>query len=387
MKFLLLKKILNFGQVLKNPSGNRLIMKKNYYCVIMAGGIGSRFWPLSKISKPKQFLDILGIGRTLLQSTFDRFSKIFPAENIYVVTSSIYEQLVVEQLPQISKSQILLEPIRRNTAPCIAYASFKIRELNPDAVFVVAPSDHLIIDENAFLNEIEKGFSFVEENDVLLTLGLQPTRAETGYGYIQFEKNAVIPAIENLRKVKTFTEKPDSELARVFLESGEFYWNSGIFLWSDNAIIKAIETYLPEVAQFFNVKGIYWTEREIEAIAKIYSNCRNVSVDYGIMEKAGNVYVLTADFGWSDLGTWGSLYEHSPTDDKGNTVDGENVFLYETNNSVVKFPADKIVVLQGLDDYIVVESENILLVCRKGDEQMIKNFVNDVKLRLGEKVV
>jgi mannose-1-phosphate guanylyltransferase len=362
-------------------------MKNNYYCIIMAGGIGSRFWPLSKISKPKQFLDILGIGKTLLQSTFERFNKIFSAENIFVVTSSIYEQLVVEQLPQISRSQILLEPIRRNTAPCIAYASFKIRESDPDAVFVVAPSDHLIIDENAFLAEIRKGFSFVEENDVLLTLGLQPTRAETGYGYIQFEKNEVLPAIENLRKVKTFTEKPDSELARVFVESGEFYWNSGIFLWSANAIIKAIETYLPEVAQHFNAKGIYWTEKETDAIIKIYSNCRNVSVDYGIMEKAENVYVLTADFGWSDLGTWGSLYEHAPTDKKGNAVEGENVFLYETNNSVVKFPGDKIVVLQGLDDYIVVESENILLVCRKGDEQKIKNFVNDVKMKLGENVV
>ena len=353
----------------------------------MAGGIGSRFWPLSKISKPKQFLDILGIGRTLLQSTFDRFNKIFPAENIYVVTSSIYEQLVAEQLPQISKSQILLEPIRRNTAPCIAYASYKIREINPDAVFVVAPSDHLMLNEEAFLDEIRKGFSFVEKNDVLLTLGLKPTRPETGYGYIQAEKIDVNPAIENLRKVKTFTEKPDIELAKVFVESGEFYWNSGIFLWSGNSIIKSFESYLPEVAQQFNIKDIYGTDNEIEAITRIYSNCRNISVDYGIMEKAENVFVLTADFGWSDLGTWGSLYEHSPKDNKGNTIDGENIFLYDTSNSVVKFPKDKIVVLQGLDDFIVVESENILLICKKGDEQMIKNYVNDVKLKLGENVV
>lgn len=353
----------------------------------MAGGIGSRFWPLSKISKPKQFLDILGIGKTLLQSTFDRFNKIFPAENIYVVTSSIYEQLVAEQLPQISKSQILLEPIRRNTAPCIAYASYKIREINPNAVFVVAPSDHLILNEKVFLDEIRKGFTFVEKNDVLLTLGLKPTRPETGYGYIQSEKNTVIPEIQNLRKVKTFTEKPNVELAKVFVESGEFNWNSGIFLWSAKSIIKSFEDYLPEVAQQFNIEGVYGTDKEIEAIIRIYSNCRNISVDYGIMEKAENVFVLTADFGWSDLGTWGSLYEHSPMDNRGNTVDGENIFLYDTSNSVVKFPKDKIVVLQGLDDYIVVESENILLVCKKSDEQMIKNFVNDVKMKLGENVV
>lgn len=362
-------------------------MKKNHYCIIMAGGIGSRFWPLSKISKPKQFLDILGTGKTLLQATFDRFNKIFPAENIYIVTSSIYEQLIIEQLPQISQLQVMLEPIRRNTAPCIAYASYKIKEIDPEAVFVVAPSDHLILDENAFLEEIKKGLMFVEENDALLTLGLHPTRPETGYGYIQCVKKGIKSSFDNLRKVKTFTEKPNLELARVFVESGDFYWNSGIFLWSANAISGAIQNYLPEIANLFNVKGIYGTDNEREVISKAYSNCRNISIDYGILEKAENVYVLTADFGWSDLGTWSSLYEHSPKDENRNTVEGENVFLYDTVNSIVKIPEKKIVVLQGLDNYIVVESENILIVCKKGDEQMIKNFVNDIKLKLGEGVI
>lgn len=353
----------------------------------MAGGIGSRFWPLSKIAKPKQFLDILGTGQTLLQSTFNRFHKLFPAENIFVVTNSSYEQLVLEQLPLISSSQILLEPFRRNTAPCIAYASYKIMEIDPNAVFVVAPSDHLILDQNAFLKEIQKGLSFVEENDALLTIGVKPTRPETGYGYIQCSKQLIKSRIENLRKVKTFTEKPNIELAKVFVESGEFFWNSGIFLWSANSITHAISTHLPELSQVFNVKEIYGTNKEEEAILQIYSNCKNISIDYGILEKAENVYVLNADFGWSDLGTWGSLYEHSPSDENGNSINGDNIFLYNTFNSVVKFSNEKIVVLQGLEDYIVVESENTLLVCKKSDEQMIRDFVNDVKLKLGESVV
>jgi mannose-1-phosphate guanylyltransferase len=362
-------------------------MDKHYYCIIMAGGIGSRFWPFSKLSKPKQFLDILGTGKTLLQATFERFNKIFPSENIYVVTSSIYHDLVREQVPQINESQILLEPFRRSTAPCIAYASYKIKQLDPDAVFVVAPSDHLILDEGVFLEEVKKGLLFVEKNNALLTLGLHPTRPETGYGYIQCEKNPVDPKMENLRHVKTFTEKPDLELAKVFAESGEFYWNSGIFLWSANSIIPAFENHLPEVAALFNIEGVYWTDHEDDAISKIYSNCRNISVDYGIMEKAENVFVLTADFGWSDLGTWSSLYDHSGKDEKGNTVEGENVFLYDSENSIIKFSNDKIVVLHGLKDYIVVEADNILLACKKEDEQMIKNFVNDVKLKMGDKVV
>lgn len=362
-------------------------MKKNYYCIIMAGGIGSRFWPLSKLSKPKQFLDILGTGKTLLQATFDRFSKIFPVEQIFVVTSSIYEEVVLEQLPQISGKQILLEPIRRNTAPCIAYASYKLHHLDPSAVFVVAPSDHLILNETVFLREIHKGLGFVEENDAILTLGLNPVRPETGYGYIQFENRKVHPEIENLKKVKTFTEKPNLELAKVLVDSGEFYWNSGIFLWSAKSILHAMKNHLPEIAQLFDLKDIYGSPEEREEINRVYSNCRNISIDYGIMEKAENVFVLTADFGWSDLGTWSSLYEHSETDETGNTVHGDNVFVYETSNSVIRFPKDKIVVLQGLDDFIVVESGNILLVCRKGDEQKIKNYVNDVKLRLGDDVI
>ncbi len=366
----------------KNP-----VMKENYYCVIMAGGIGSRFWPLSKLSAPKQFLDILGTGKTLLQATFDRFRNMFPAERIYVVTSSIYEQIVFEQLPQISRQQILLEPLRRNTAPCIAYASYKLGELDPAAVLVVAPSDHLILNESAFLQEIRKGLGFVEENDALLTLGLLPTRPETGYGYIQFENKQLQPGIENLRKVKTFTEKPNLELAKVLVDSGEFYWNSGIFLWSVKSIKRSMENHLPEIAQLFDLKKVYNSNKEIDEISRVYSNCRNISIDYGVMEKATNVYGLAADFGWSDLGTWSSLYEHSSTDINGNTLQGKNVFVYETTNSVIRFPNEKIVVLQGLNDYIVVESGNILLICKKVDEQKIKNYLNDVKLKLGDNVI
>lgn len=362
-------------------------MKKNYYCIIMAGGIGSRFWPYSRISKPKQFLDILGTGKTLLQSTFERFNKLFAAENIYVVTSSVYADFVYEQLPKLPSSQVLLEPIRRNTAPCIAYAGFKISEKNPDAVFVVAPSDHLILEEKAFLNEIKNGLAFVEATDSLLTLGLKPNRPETGYGYIQCDKASVRTEYPNLWKVKTFTEKPNSDLAKIFVESGEFYWNSGIFLWSARSINKSLHTFLPEVASLFDIRGIYGTQNEEETIQGIYASCRSISIDFGVMEKAENVFVLTSDFGWSDLGTWGSLYEHSVQDSQSNTVQGENVFLYDTSNSVVNFPNDKIVVLQGLHDFIAVESENILLICQKKDEQKIKNFVNDVKLKLGEDFV
>ncbi len=360
----------------------------NTYCVIMAGGIGSRFWPLSKSNMPKQFLDILGTGRTFIQQTYDRFKKICPDENFYVVTSIDYKDLVLKQLPELKEDQILLEPLRRNTAPCIAYACYRIQTINPDANIIVAPSDHHIQQEQTFLEQVNKGLEFVKNNDALLTLGITPSRPETGYGYIQIESKDFINDTENLHKVKTFTEKPDLELANIFLASGEFFWNSGIFIWSLHSILKAFETHLNSVSDLFK-KGIklYGTADEIPFLNKTYSECQNVSIDYGIMEKADNVYVLCSDFGWSDLGTWGSLYECRNKDIEGNVVSGENVMLYNTTNCIVNMPNDKLVVLQGLDGYIVVESEGTLLVCKKEDEQQIRQFVNDVRMNKGENFV
>ncbi len=361
-------------------------MNKNHYCVIMAGGIGSRFWPLSKVNKPKQFLDILGTGRTLLQATFDRFTRIILPENIIIVTNSIYRDFVFEQLPGLRPEQVLLEPARKNTAPCIAYANYKIKQVNPDAVVVVTPADHLILKEDVFCDEINKALEVTESEDVLLTLGIKPCRPETGYGYIQANTKSIPGQPDNLRKVKTFTEKPDIKLAQVFFESGEFFWNSGIFIWSLKSIIKAYKQFLPGVDSLFaSGEGTYFTPEEQSFVADIYATSKNISVDYGIMEKAENVYVLISDIGWSDLGSWGSLYEHSARDSENdNMVSGNNIFTYDVKNSVINVPDDKIVVLQGLDGYIVVESEDILLVCRKDDEQKIKNFVNDVTIARGE---
>ena len=357
-------------------------MNKNNYCIIMAGGIGSRFWPMSKTKKPKQFLDILGTGKTLLQQTFDRFAKICPTENILIVTSEDYKDVVLEQLPLLTEPQVLLEPMRRNTAPCIAYANYKIMIENPNANIVVAPSDHLILNEPEFLHIIEKGFKFTEDKDALLTLGINPSRPDTGYGYIQIDKDNL--QSENLYQVKTFTEKPDLEMANFFVESGEFYWNSGIFIWSLSSISKSFEKNLSEVDNLFKEGiGLYNTDKEKDFIQNTYIKCKNISVDYGIMEKAENVYVLCADFGWSDLGTWGSLYTHMDTDENKNAIVGDNVLVYDSKNCVVNMPKDKLVVLQGLDDYIVVESDDTLLVCKKQDEQKIRQIVNDVKINKG----
>lgn len=357
----------------------------NKYCVIMAGGVGSRFWPLSKLNKPKQFLDILGTGRTLLQMTFDRFNEICPVENIYIVTSSIYKDTIQEQLPELGEEQILLEPARRNTAPCIAYANYKIYKKNPNAVIVTAPSDHLILKEDTFKKVINEGLDFVSNNDALLTLGINPSRPETGYGYIQINGTKSIEN-KNINKVKTFTEKPDKKLAKVFYESGEFLWNAGIFIWSLKSIMKAFEEFLPDVDQLFK-DGIevYNTEKETEFIAETYNECKNISIDYGVMEKAENVFVYGTDVGWADLGTWGSLYENSSKDDDENAILGDLVFTYNVKNSIVNVPKEKLVVLQGLKDYIVVESDGVLLVCKKEDEQEIKQYVNDIKLKLGNK--
>lgn len=361
-------------------------MNKDNYCVIMAGGIGSRFWPLSRTSRPKQFLDIMGTGKSFLQQTYERFLKIIPAENILIVTNSNYGTIIFEQLPNIPAENVLLEPIRRNTAPCVAYASYKIMSRNENARVVVAPSDHLIENEDLFLEVVNNALDFVGDYDALLTLGIRPSRPETGYGYIQINNEQIFEGkYRSFNKIKTFTEKPDLKLARVFLESGDFSWNSGIFFWSLKSIQAAFIKYLPEIDSLFNEGlSLYGTASESYFILKTYPQCKNISIDYGIMEKADNVYVLISDFGWSDIGTWGSLYEHQNKDESGNSISGSNVYPYKLQNCIVKFPDDKIVILEGLRNYIVVESDNMLLVCRKQQEQNIKQFLNEVMLKKGD---
>ena len=361
-------------------------MDKNSYCVIMAGGIGSRFWPLSKVKRPKQFLDILGTGRTLLQQTFDRFLQIMPAGHIYIVSNLEYKDIIIEQLPEIPVENILLEPLRRNTAPCIEYANFRILKKDPDAKIVVAPSDHLIVKEEEFLRLVNQGLEFVASNDALLTMGIVPSRPETGYGYIQSvqEEESGYKGT-GFRKVKTFTEKPDLKMANVFLESGDFYWNAGIFFWSLKNIMQSFETHLPEIHTLFKEgDDVYGSEAELAFIRKTYENCRNISIDYGVMEKADNVFVLISDFGWSDLGTWGSLYEQLAKDTNQNSVTGKHVFMHDASGNIVNVQDDKLVVLQGLKDYIVVQNDNIILVCRREEEQKIKQFVNQVRTEIGE---
>lgn len=351
----------------------------------MAGGIGSRFWPISRTSQPKQFLDILGTGETLIQQTFRRFEKVVPRENIYIVTNEIYCNLVKEQLPFIDESQIVSEPSRRNTAPCIAYACNKIKRICPDASVVVAPSDHIILKEDVFSDVITSSLKTASENNWLLTLGITPSRPDTGYGYIQIVDKEIEGQDSRLKKVKTFTEKPEYDMAVRFLESGDFFWNSGIFIWSLPAIFEAFDKYLPDIAETFN-KGIdiYNTADEAEFIKETYATCKSISIDYGVMEKADNVFVLCSDFGWSDLGTWGSLYDNRQKNEHGNAVIGKNVLLYDCKDCIVNMPNDKLVVMQGLEDFIVVESRNVLLICQKQDEQQIRQFVNDVKIEKGE---
>lgn len=355
----------------------------------MAGGVGSRFWPVSREEKPKQFLDILGTGRTLLEMTFARFKEIVPIENILVVTNRVYGGLVSEQLPDLPKENILLEPSRRNTAPCIAYASHKIRERNPEASMVVAPSDHLILNEGKFLKVVEQGLKFVAEEQSLLTIGIPPSRPETGYGYIQVNGAPKSSGrSRNLRKVKTFTEKPDLKLAKIFLESGEFFWNSGIFFWSVSSIIDAFRLHLQDIYTLFSEgEGKYDSDKEADFIEYAFAECKNISIDYGVMEKADNVFVITSDFGWSDLGTWGSLHDHLGKDRKKNAVSGKEVVTYDVEGCLVKVPEDKLVVLQGLKDYIVVQTDDVLLVCRMEDEQKIRNIVNDVRIQQGDKYI
>lgn len=360
-------------------------MEEKTYCVIMAGGIGSRFWPMSRTELPKQFLDFLGLGRTLLQQTYDRFRTICPAEHILVVTNAQYAGIVQEQLPELGPGQILAEPFRRNTAPCVAYASHAIaarldRGQDTSKVgIIVAPSDHLVLKEEAFRDSIGLALRKALSEETLVTLGIMPHRPDTGYGYIQFRDDEP-GGHPKVKRVKTFTEKPDHETAQRFLESGDFLWNSGIFIWSLSSINHAFQKHLPDMdARFGAGRAHYGGPGEQDFIAATYEDCESISIDYGIMEKAGNVHVVVSDIGWSDLGTWGSLYSHLPKDAAQNAVVGPGVRLYDAQRNMVHAHDDRLIVLQGLEDVIVVSTRDALLVCRKQDEQKIRQFVNDLK--------
>ena len=358
-------------------------MNKNHYVAIMAGGIGSRFWPMSRTDFPKQFLDILNTGKTLIQSTFDRFAQFIPVENIYVVTAENYKDIVKKQLPQMSTGNILCEPSRKNTAPCIAYISYKLDQLNPEANLICAPADHLITDEETFKTTCLDALHFTSHIKALLTLGIKPSNPNTGYGYIQFEPYAVS---ENVFKVKTFTEKPDRELAKTFVASGDFLWNAGIFVWEVKNIIRAFEKLLPETHEVFDAeRAAFNTEKEAEAIDRIYPQCINISIDYGIMEKADNVYVIPSSFGWSDLGTWTSAYETLEKDYLENAVAGNNVRIIDALKNMVHADNKKLVLLQGLEDFVVVDTKDVLLICKKDKEQEIKDYVAEIKRNKGEK--
>lgn len=360
-------------------------MNKNNYVAIMAGGIGSRFWPMSRTNFPKQFLDILNTGKTLIQSTFNRFNAFIPVENIYIVTSDTYKDIVMEQLPMLNPDNILCEPSRKNTAPCIAYISYKLLQLNPDANLICAPADHLILEPEKFQETCLSALQFTSNIKALLTLGIKPTNPNTGYGYIQFEQLAVS---ENVYKVKTFTEKPDRDLAKTFVASGDFLWNAGIFVWQIKNIVKAFETFLPELHELFSSElESFNTEDEGNAIDRIYPQCVNISIDYGIMEKADNVYVIPASFGWSDLGTWASAYDTIEKDYLDNAVAGNNVMIIDATKNMVHADNKKLVLLQGLEDFIVVDTKDVLMICKKDKEQEIKEYVAEVKRNKGEKYI
>lgn len=358
------------------------MINNHRYCVIMCGGIGSRFWPYSRTNRPKQFIDFLGTGRTLLQMSYDRVLPIVPKENVIVVTNAQYAPLVKEQLPNLNDDQILLEPARRNTAPCIAWAAWHIAARDPEASMIVTPSDHLITREKEFEASIIKGFEFVENNDALLTLGITPIRPETGYGYIQIGKEAE----EGIRKVKTFTEKPNLELAKVFLSTGEFFWNSGIFLWKASTIKNAFHQHASKIAAQFELGAeLFGTPQEKDFIEEQFPACVSISVDFAIMEKAPNVYVECVTFGWNDLGTWSALYDNSPKNIDHNVAQNCNVLAYNSTGNIFAVDGEKLIVVDGLKDYIIADAGDVLLICPKSEEQRIKQMVNDAKLKFGDK--
>ena len=358
-------------------------MNNHHYVAIMAGGIGSRFWPMSRARHPKQFLDILGTGKTLIQQTYERYCKAVPEENIYIITSQEYVPMVKKQLPQINDENILSEPYRKNTAPCIAYISFKLMKKDPKACLIAAPSDNLIQETDEFVKTSHKALDFVEHLNAFVTLGVKPAYPNTGYGYIQHDTLEAAPGIF---KVKTFTEKPNLELAKTFIASGDFLWNSGIFFWKVKNILMAFEKYLPEIYEVFAAeKDKFNTKEESAVIEEIYTQCTNISIDFGIMEKADNVFVIPASFGWSDLGTWNSAWENMEKDDLNNAIAGKKVLVIDAAKCMVHVPDNKLVVLQGLDDFIVVDSKDVLLICKKEKEQEIKDYVAEVKKNIGDK--
>ncbi|AWW29954.1 mannose-1-phosphate guanylyltransferase [Echinicola strongylocentroti] len=349
-------------------------MQNTPYIVVLAGGIGSKFWPFSRNNFPKQFLDLLGTGRTLLQMTYDRFVKLSAADRFYVVTSHAYAHIVKEQLPELSEDQILREPLRRNTATCVAYASYVIQKKDPEARVIVTPSDHLILHEVAFQDTMRLALNEAEKDNQLITIGIKPNRPDTAYGYIQY-----IDSNDEVKKVKTFTEKPDVDLAKTFLESGDFVWNSGMFAWKNKSIIRAFGKYMPEVAEVFEEgESYYSTPQEEEFIRRAYSLVKNVTIDIGIMEKSENVFLILGDFGWSDLGSWMSIHQLKDRDGNNNVVDA-NAMLYDTTNSYIKVSPKKLVVVHGLDNYLINESENVLLICKLDAEKKFKEFVADAK--------
>lgn len=350
-------------------------MNENNYLVILAGGAGSRFWPISSEELPKQFLDILGCGRTLIQLTLERFSGLIPKENVWVVTAEKYREIVMEQLPEIPSGNILCEPCRRNTAPCICYVSWKIKKLNTKANIVVSPSDHLVVDIQAFQSAIDDSLSFAAETDAVVTLGLKPTRPETGYGYIKADLTYSSSRKHNIFRVDEFKEKPTLEVAKEYIQSPNYLWNSGIFIWNVNTIINAFRVYEPEVSSIFEgLMPYYGTDKEQNKIDESYPQCKNISVDYAILEKAEEIFVFPASFSWSDLGTWNSLREQSDMDKYGNVCIGDNIKLYDTYNTIVHTCNKKEVIVEGLDGYVVAEKEGKLLVCRLSEEQRIKLF-------------
>lgn len=355
------------------------MMKSNNYAVIMAGGVGSRFWPYSRKSRPKQFLDILNTGKSLIQMAYDRFRRYVPAENIYVVTHQDYQGLVSEQLPELSEDRILTEPMRRSTAPCIAYACYKISKKNADALITVTPSDHLIANEPAFYKAWDYALQAASDQEKLVTIGITPHRPETGFGYIRF-----LPQSEPVKKVKAFVEKPTKEKAVEFLQEGGYLWNSGIFIWGVRAIINAVKTSLPQVASLFeDALPALDTREEKAAVELAYSQCPAISIDYGVMEQAEHVYVVPGDFTWSDLGSWNALHEHAQPDNDDNVVYGD-ALLYETKNTLVKVADNKLVVVQGLENYLVAECDDVIIICKRDDEQRFRDVVKDVKDRKGE---
>ncbi len=350
---------------------------ENNHVIIMAGGAGTRFYPFSREAYPKQFQDILGVGKSLLQLTVERFKAICPVENIYIVTNEKYQELTQTQLPHFSDNQILTEPYKRNTAPCIAYACYRIEKKNPNANVIVAPADHLILKQEAFEDALRTALQESAKSNKLITLGIKPNHPNTGYGYIQLSK----PSATHVQKVKTFTEKPSLELAKEFLDSGDFVWNAGLFVWTAKNFIKALKKHVPQMSELFEeAVPFFYTEQETQAVNVAYSQCHTISVDYAVMEKADNVYVLPCDLGWSDLGTWKSLYEYSEHDDNQNVIDGKYIKTYETNHSIIKSSEDKLILVQGLENYIVVDHDRVLLICQKDQEQRVKIFLEDVRL-------